>query len=259
MNVAYIQPIFCPNEYMFNKNLNSVISFVNYYVKNGYTFKCVFGGYSLTDDFFSRICDALSLIENITIRRFDKNYGKAYIVNELATEISEVDYFLTADSDILYDIDQHDMFDRLLGAVTFTGHIGQRAGVIGLTQLENNCHILSMCNEYWREYIHKSTPERLSRPLYSFGGMAGGCIFIDNGMWKRIGGYKVLGVYCADDANLMIDCRNGGLYFWLSSSIHCIHPHEDDAKYLQWKVSESMKISEINESINNAEKFWSST
>jgi hypothetical protein len=28
----------------------------------------------------------------------------------------------------------------------------------------------------------------------ALGGLGGGCLFIDNALWKEIGGYKILGV-----------------------------------------------------------------
>lgn len=253
--IAYVQPIFCPNEMLFVKNLESVKSFVDYYVKHGYTFKCVFGGYSISDEYFTEISNALAPINNKEIIRYDKNYGKAYIVNDLATKVSDVEYFLTADSDIKYLPNQPNMMYRLLEAVDFTKRIGQEAGVIALLQLENNCHIMELCTEYVRAYVGRHNPECISRP-HGASGMAGGCVFVNNTMWKKIGGYKILGVYAGDDANLMLDCVNSGLRIWLSQSIACIHPADTDPAYSTWKSEQARLAQDLNVAIDSANNFF---
>lgn len=256
MNVAYVQPIFCPNDDLFERNLKSVKSFVDYYLKNNYEFKCVFGGYCSKKKYFDILNAEFSRLSNVYVERFDKNYGKAYTVNNLTKHIEDVDYFLTADSDVVYLDNQPDMIGRLVEAVDFSDKIGQHAGIIGLSLLEHNVHLMELMTQYKREYVGMFTSECISRPHEALGGLGGGCLFIDNVLWKEIGGYKVLGVYAADDGNLMVDCRKSGRYFWLSQSIAAIHLMETNEEYQRWKIEHAPKILELNEAIEDANKFW---
>lgn len=252
---AYVQPIFCPNEELFEKNKDSIISFINYYNKMNYEFQCVFGGYCVDDNHFNVLSELITNgIKNSIVNRFDKNYGKAYVVNNLVSFLTQnVQYFLTADSDIKFHIDQPDIKNRLIEAFQFSNSIEQPAGIIGLFQDENNCHILDLC--YQKRYYYRDNVEMICRPERG-GGMAGGCICVAMDAWKLIGGYKVLGVYASDDANLLMDCNRIGRYFFLSNSIRCIHPHETNKEYQAWKINTVGIVGDLQQSIDNANKFW---
>ena len=220
MSVKYIQPIFAPNIELMRKNLESLRTFFDYYDKMGYEFQCVFGGYAATDEMWVEIeryiesRDVEGRVKSI-VHRYADNYGKAYVINDLTGRyLSDAEYFLTADSDILFNINQPDMIARLVEAFEHAKKIDLNPALIALFQEEANCHILEAC--YQNKYYYQGSfeYEMICHPSGE-GGVAGGCLFVSSEFWNKIGGYKVLGVYAADDGNLMRDAKKSGYSFLL--------------------------------------------
>ena len=261
MNIIYVQSIFAPNVNMLLRFVRSVSSFIDYYVKNDYKFKCVFGGYCAKEEYWLIIDELLkSVIDNyhidIIVNRFDKNYGKAYVVNSLVEKfLTNEEYIFTADSDICYIENQPNIIYRLVEAMNYSKAINLNPSLISLYQEEANCHILNACYENRHYYNGKYGSEMVCHPTNA-GGVAGGCLFISTNFWKIVNGYKVLGVYAADDANIMIDSRKNGYNFLMSNSIRCIHPKETDKKYQDWKIKTSSKIQSLPDAIKDANLFW---
>jgi hypothetical protein len=262
MTVSYVQPIFTPNKELLDRNLDSVRSFFKYYTKNGYSFSCVFGGYSANDELWDEITgeiDKLAVEAKaiVHVKRFSKNYGKAYVVNALVKEFVSTDYFLTADSDIQYDENEADIIGRCLDAFDEARRIHLNPSLIALNQEQNNCHLLGHCYENKYPYVGKFGDEMLCRPNGG-GGVAGGCLFILADFWRKVDGYKVLGVYAGDDANLMLDSYRNGYHFFMADSIKCIHPFEDNREYLNWKSRVCPQAGPLNASMIEANTFWNS-
>lgn len=250
--VIYIQPIFAPNEELLNKNLESIRSFMSTYYRNGYTFKCVFGGYCKSEEYWGLITREIG---NHTVVKFDNNYGKAYVVNELSKHITDEQYILTADSDILYKETEQDIVFRLIEAFNYAKSINLNPSLISLFQEENNCQILELCYQNKYYYNGHYQCEMICHP-YGNGGVAGGCLFISVNFWKRVGGYKVLGVYAGDDANIMKDSYDLGYKFLMSNSIRIIHPNENNIEYKNWKINTCPNSMEHSEAISKASDFW---
>src|ERR1035437_6462196 len=163
MTFAYVQPVFCPSEEMYERNSKSIISFYDYYDKMGYDFQCVFGGYCSTDELWNR-SESLILTRSKNLAkviRFDKNYGKAYIVNKLTTELINVDYFLTADSDILFKINEPNIMNRLIEAFDYAKSLRLNPSLVALFQDENNCHLLELCYDRKYHYTGKYQEEMI--------------------------------------------------------------------------------------------------
>lgn len=261
MKVIYIQPIFAPNLEMLFRLIRSVTSFIDYYVKNNYSFKCVFGGYCSKEEYWSMIEILLKYAidnynMNIIIMRFDKNYGKAYVVNTMTTKyLTDEEYIFTADSDIIYIESQPSIIHRLIEAMEYSKSINLNPSLVSLFQEDSNCHILDICYEHKYYYNGQYGHEMVCHPTCA-GGVAGGCLFISSEFWKLIGGYKVLGVYASDDANIMVDSREKGYNFLLSNSIRCIHPKETNSSYQKWKNETSSKVLSLSDAVNDANLFW---
>lgn len=244
---------------MLERNKKSIISFFKYYHSNEYEFKCIFGGYAASDELWNEIestIEAESKGRNIEIVRYDFNYGKAHIVNDLASKfLTDNDYFLTSDSDILFKANEHNTIERLIEAFDEATRLDLNPSLIALFQEEGNCHMLELCYAHKYYYHGKYGYEMICHPNGG-GGVAGGCIFISAKFWNEIGGYKVLGVYAGDDANIMYDSYTRGYKFLLSNSIRCIHPHEDNEKYANWKVSVCPKVQNLENAVHEADDFW---
>lgn len=260
MNLAYVQPIFAPNQELLERNIASIESFFNYYKKNGYSFRCIFGGYAANDELWLQIESKIKELSEkagiaAIIRRFSQNYGKAYVVNSLVTSFVTEDYFLTADSDIQFDENQPDMILRLFEAFKHAKQIYLTPSLISLNQEQNNCHLLGHCYQNKYEYDGELGREMICRPDGG-GGVAGGCLFVSTAFWRKVGGYKVLGVYASDDATLMLDSYSNGYHFFMADTIKCIHPFEDNAEYLEWKGRVCPESAPLEEAMKKANSFW---
>lgn len=263
--IIYIQPIFAPDQMRLDRNLNSIKSFGNYTKKYPYNLTVVFGGWSMHEDYWPIINQTIKEYcghLNPKIIKFDRNYGKAVIVNQLTQKYieSKHSYLLTADSDICWTEESPHNFERLVEMATKSLEVRQRPlGMISLNQKDQNCH-LPCAYENRYEYDGKFGKETFVWPNGG-GGIAGGCLFIPVSAWKKIGGYKVSGVYSSDDSIWMKDSFDQGYSTLLAHSISIIHPNEHDQKYAQFKVYVCQKtacrnLKNIDIEIAEMESFW---
>ena len=147
-NILYCQPIFAPDLMRLNKNIDSIESINNYIIKNNIkndNIKFIFGGWCLNDEYWNILSTKINDYFNVSAIRFDKNYGKAYVVNSLvalAETKLEFEYILTLDSDIMFDINEPNIFERLITCADSCESIrGIPFGLIALNQSVGNCHI----------------------------------------------------------------------------------------------------------------------
>ena len=266
--ILYCQPIFAPNLTLLNKNINSLESFCNYLKKNidVHTINFIFGGWCINDEYWNIISTLIVKLFNSVPIRFDKNYGKAYVVNSLIkTAQSNImfKYILTLDSDILFDINEPNIFERLIYSVGISECTRDiPVGLIALNQSVGNCH-LSNIYENNIVFMGNYGLENLVYPNSS-GGIAGGCLFITLEGWNLVGGYRIMGVYAGDDAYLLIDLLENRISIQMADTIKCIHPYEGDSKYANWKVDVCQRYqislnNSLDEKINEANDFWIKT
>ena len=203
------------------------------------------------------------------IYRYDNNYGKAFIINDICnSKLKHLDFdaILSVDSDIIFMEQEQYFFERLYFAAQEVYLQKQKDwGIIALNQREANCHLKS-CYENKIEYdininglpIHEKIfyPNKPS-------GIAGGCLFLNRTMWDTVGGYKVMGVYAGDDAYILVDSNKAGFSYQLMDTLSVIHPHEEDSAYAQWKYkvcqrdTKGIAAKDISVQIEEANNFWS--
>lgn len=266
--VPYIQPIFSPNSKYFEINKKSIISMSKYVKKYPYDVKFVFGGWTATDDIWN---DMEKIIrdnfdeKNLYLKRFDRNYGKAYIVNDLFKFVKDLEFnfFLTADSDIQFVEDTPYLFERLLEMTAHSKKARNKTvGLIALNQLGHNCHLKHIYkNEYKyvntfgldEKYVHGNRP----------GGLGGGCLFINKKGWIEVNGYRVMGVYAGDDAYILLDLNSKGYSIQMSDSIGVFHPRDHDSDYAKWKGKVCQRDSgkekspeRYREILEETEEYW---
>lgn len=265
MSITYVQPIFAPDKKRLDRNLASLLSFAEYTKQNPGVNQVLLGGWSPNEDYWKDIKGLIG--ENFKhiphkIIKFDRNYGKAMIVNQLASQIEPKNKFmLTADSDILFTKDTPNMFARLVEAANvMTVHKKREVGMIGLNQLGHNCH-LPCC--YENQHTFKSAGGNNEKVVWPHGGggIAGGCLMFNLTAWRKINGYRVMGTYCGDDAYALIDLLHAGYSIQLAESVGIIHPPEADEEYAKWKVMVCQRDSgaakdDITKQIEEAEAFW---
>lgn len=276
-DILLLQPIFLPDEKRLQRNIDSLMSIHNYFTYQpngvgGNQLIISIGGWAKTDELWAKFCNVVqSLFSGKIIPvRFDKNYGKAVIINtmmgKIKTQNIKFDYLFTMDSDIIFLQEQKDMLQRLVNAAQQCVQKKYKPfGMISLNQAGQNCH-LPHVQENALEFEFATNnmiyKERIVWPN-SPSGIAGGCLFIGRDFWNVVGGYKVFGVYAGDDAHLLLDCGNLGYSYQMFQTLNILHPMENDEEYAKWKVQACQGDTRtgiknnLDYSIKNADDFWS--
>jgi len=274
-NIVFIQPIFAPDEGISERNVNSLQSIKNYIDVNGLdgcNVQVIIGGWARTDALWQKMVAKCKEVFGATYEpiRFDKNYGKAIVVNKLY-EVARKngvnpDFLFTCDSDILFQPEQKHMFLRLVAAANHLTEVKKIPfGMISLNQLSGNCH-WPVCYQNQITYtMSVNATEKFEEKMVwpnTPSGIAGGCLFLSRAFWDTVGGYKVFGVYSGDDAYLLLECGKRGWSYQMADTISIIHPNENDAEYSAWKhkVCGRDMMSGFKQNIDNiiqeADAFW---
>lgn len=246
-NILLALPLFAPSLKQLERNINSIQTVGNYLKEcgtDGLNVTVVFGGWAYNDTLWNRLIEAIKLHihPNTNVIRFDKNYGKAVVVNKLVAIAAEnaykFDFILTADSDILFPLESKHMFLRLVSASqTLAKQKGKPTGLIALNQIGANCH-WKVCYENAIEYDNKILNnifhEKIVWPSAP-SGIAGGCLFFTRQAWDAVRGYPVSGVYSGDDAVILLNIPRAGYTYQLIDTLGIVHPSDDDAEYAEFK------------------------
>jgi hypothetical protein len=269
MDTIFIQPIFAPDKKRFDRNWDSLVSFLTYCEKYKYDVKFAVGGWCLDEywEKFTKLINESYLKNKITLMRFEKNYGKAAVVNALHQKVKEkgvnYKYILTCDSDILFLKDTNNLIERLEQlAVESVKHTKKPFGMVSLNQKGANCH-WEVCYQNQYTYTNKfGGKEKIVYPTAP-SGIAGGCLFISKECWEKVNGYRQLGVYAGDDAYFLVDTYTNGFSHQMSDTIDIIHPTENDEEYAKWKhkvcqrdSAGGYKKENIDGLVEEAENFW---
>lgn len=272
--ILYVQPIFAPDEMRLERNVNSIKSFGEYLKSNGtdgFNMSITLGGWASKDEYWDKIVEAchLYISPQLTPSRFDKNYGKAHVVNNLVAaslnQNGNIEAILTADSDILFPLETQHMFLRLsIAAEQSIKTKKQNWGMIALNQLGQCCH-WKCCYDNQMKYIatikNQQFPELLVWPTNP-SGIAGGCLFLNKEYWwDKLGGYPNKSLYGPDDALTLAYCPHYGYSWQLADTIGIIHPQENDEEYAQWKVKVCQRAAhnpgeKLEDLIKEADEFW---
>ena len=269
MDTIFIQPIFAPDKKRFDRNWDSLVSFFKYCDAYKSDVRYVVGGWCLDEYWteFQKLINDSYPKNKLILMRFEKNYGKATIVNTLYKKIKDkginFKYLLTCDSDILFPLENQNMIERLEQLATESVRFTKKPfGMASLNQLGENCH-WKVCYQNQYVYMNKlDKPEKIVYPT-SPSGIAGGCLFISKDCWENVGGYRQLGVYAGDDAWFLLDAANHGFSYQMVDSLGIVHPSENDAEYAKWKAMVCTRDSfggrkkdNIDAIIKETEEFW---
>ncbi len=247
MRICVAQSIFAPNRLMLDRNIRSIKSLKNLKSNNVYFY---FSGYAL-DEYWEELDSVIAELCPVLYNKYSINYGKAYNINNLTLNLSDYALLLTMDSDIVF-MDNYDYLTKIAELNV------KNLGVISFMQLEGNCHLVNRLDQEVVVNNH--------RLIYNQdgGGIAGGCVLVNFNFWKKIGGYKIMGVYAGDDAYLFMDAKYHKKRFALDLDTEVIHPFEIDDEYQKWKImvcqrdSNGIHRDDINNHIQEASDFWAS-
>ena len=248
MKVIFISPIFCPNDNMFTKNMNSLESAIKYVLPNVKMF--VIGGYCAKEEYWTEIYNLQKNSNNKIFKIYKGciNMGKAFYVNKMINYLIkqnyDFDYILTCDSDIIFINDIIHKFKNL----KLNNH-----GIIAANQLENCCHVINKLDIKKVKY-----DDKVIIFYYSYAGeyIAGGCWFILKNAWIEVDGYRILGVYCSDDMHLLKDIFNKNYKVCICDELTVIHPNEENLSYSKWKRNTSNKKMNLIDAVKDSENFW---
>lgn len=276
--MVYVQPVFCPSRGQTDLNLNSLISLAEYIKSQEQgsflRFDVVLGGWCINDQYWQEIADVCDkhfpADWNISLKKFDKNYGKAFVVNYLMNkylpEHPETKYIMTCDSDMVMLQDQRYLFQRGILACQVASQVRkQKTGLVAFNQAEDNCH--------WVQHMDMRAPykinelgidEMLSWPS-SKCGIAGGAWIISRDAWDAVGGYNVGNqAYHGDDGLLLRSVQEAGFTANVLFSCSIKHPKQEDKEYIEWKkmamkeVWDSYDQKKRDSNIEASETFWKS-
>jgi hypothetical protein len=268
MSILICQPIFGPISRVTERNINSLISLGKYIKEHNVTnVDICFGGWCVDKQQWDPIISTIrECFGKKDILSFKDNVGKAVVINTLTNKFIKPhhQYIMSADSDILFPLDNKDFFGRLVTMARKTEEIkGRKFGLLGLQQHGQGCHYKT-CYENIHEYKTNINGNEYKEKLVwpnQPSGIAGGCLFISKEAWKTVGGYRVMGVYAGDDAYFLMDLGSRGYTWQMADSIPIVHPPENDEEYAKWKVKVCQRDSgvvkqNISEQIKEASEFW---
>jgi hypothetical protein len=244
MKISFVQNIFAPNEDLLNRQIKSIKSLENLNVD------FYFSGWVAKPEYWDILDEHILKLNPKKYLKQNKNYGKAYNVNLLTSDLEDYDLLFTIDSDIilLEETDYNFELKRISEI--------ENLGVVALNQKEGNCHLIKHLNKHiiinGQKYVWNNNS----------GGIAGGCLVIDFNFWKKINGYRIMGVYAGDDAYLFVDAKKHNKFFALNTDVSVIHPIETNSEYQKWKVKVCQRESngkvknDISNLIKESEEFW---
>lgn len=183
----------------FEINKKSILSFIEYTKEYDFNIQVILGGYCADEKYWIGLEKIIP--ENFIIHRFDENFGKAYVVNNLYSMYADksIKYLLTCDSDIIFDLNQKNLFSRLISTADLFEKNHKKPLMMSLNLNEFSCH----------EHNNLTSEIKLNGEILKFkssgGGIAGCCNFLNTDLWKAVGGYKIMCVYGGDDGQLCND------------------------------------------------------
>lgn len=266
LDTCFVAPIFCPNDEHFNVNYRSIESIGKYFQQYGYSYPVILGGYVAKDEYWQKILELTKKVfpDNCLMFKFDDNYGKAIVVNQLVKnaidKYKDIKYILTCDSDIIFKIDQPNMIERLKDAFDVLADVrGRNTGVIAMNLEKVNAH--NIVPKLRRELRYSN--EILA---WSYGtdgeGIAGPSLFISVDAWKKVRGYPEYTVYGGHDGGLLLKMHHNNYSVALMESIFAIHDNiMPDDKTANWKNSQRKKMRDgfdldYNKNFQEAKDFW---
>lgn len=266
--IVFVQTLFAPTDAQFQRNLRSIRSLGSYISRFGCTSsEFHFAGWG-DDDLIRKLEEEISLIfaeKNFQIHLFDRNYGKAHVVNEVTKKLSNKNddsLLFLCDSDIIFDQDCEYIFDRIVDVVTLIdGLFGKTFGLLALDQREANCHLPTARENSYSLRSWYGT-EELKWPAKP-SGIAGGALVTTLNAWRAVGGYRQMGVYAGDDAFFLLDIGNAGFSYQLVETLWVVHPYDHDRDYALWKQEVCARdsagiVADQGLSLGESEKFWKS-
>jgi hypothetical protein len=242
----YLQTIFAPNNNQLNRNIASIKSLDAYLKKYPYPVILICGGWCESEEYWDKIITCLNETTSFKSHyfKFNENKGKSFTINFLFDNFlksSSEKYFLTADSDICFDLNVYNFFERLEEAPKHIERITNKSfGMIALNQTQMSCHVYENL-KINHEYSNSFNEEEIIISSSNTSGIAGGCLYTSTAAWKKINGYRLIHIYGGDDGYYAYDNYVNNFSCDVLLTLSIIHPFDTDKDYQQWK-SDQIKM-----------------
>lgn len=240
-------PIFVPNDSGFEQQLDSIRSLNEYLEKYPVdNLNRIYCGWCSKEEYWTSIKELVS--DPIIV---SDNIGKALIVNDLFDKYSDnEDWFFTCDSDIKFEIDQEDIFGRLLKLSKELSD--KNLGLISINQHGHNCQL----------YDHQCHNTTIGGELISWAphgrALAGGALFISTKAFRQVGRYNnTLGPYGSDDDLLLASLKAQNFFACCARNMFVFHPHgEIKEGYMALKGDLLWNRKSYQEVTDKLRSFW---
>lgn len=271
IKILCVFPVFMPNEYFYQRGMDSIKSFVEYVNScPPQNLDIIYGGWFQEDSYFEVVKEYLKTnLPSAKLFRFDKNYGKAFFVNSMISDYhidnKDTMFCFSCDNDIKFIPTEKFFFGRLvLAAQNLEQQHKAPVGLIALNQTEENCHWIDKMKPILDYTINPFGINEIFVRTQDGQGIAGGAIFFNLKAFISFGGYrKFVSAYCGDDAFLELDFRSRGMITCVIKTLNVIHPKtEKNEAYIEWKkkvigdwnipFDEELFMKNVEESMN----FW---
>jgi len=265
-----VQTLFVPTRKMLEYQLKSLQSLYDYMQREELPADIYFTGF-IEDEYKDELIMFIKkhFYKKCQVILFEKNYGKAHYVNEavkIALEQNPNYQFLfTYDSDICFLEDETQIIGRLIDlfGILKYGYNNENPGLIACNFTGDNAHWIdkftntAILGSHDELFAKKEIIKWPSTPV----GIAGGCLMISMEAWKKVGGYRVMGVYAPDDAMLMQDMARNGYFICVAETIKVHHPGtHDDPHYQNWKQKTSAYLMKSHDvAMAHCDSFWKQT
>ena len=230
-----VQTIFGPDQNQLNRNIASLKSLAAYLSVYPAHVELTAGGWCASKELWSQYDECVAQLPfKSSVMKFHENRGKSYTVNMLVNTVSDA-YFLTLDSDILFDANVPHVFERLMQSPSKCAEsVKKQFGAIALNQTQMSCHVY---DKFVHKFSYVNAFGDVENMAYSdsSSGIAGGCIFTSLDNWKTVGGYRLINVYGGDDGYFMLDTVSRNRSCVVALDISIIHPFDTDVPYIRWK------------------------
>jgi len=233
--ILFAQTIFWRDENLLNLNIKSIESLWKYFEfynldKKDFIFS--FSWWTLNDEYWEKIENVIKKYfnDNLYIKRFQENLWKSTYINEVITEISKEKDFtdiFTYDSDIIFDINCENMFNRLINQINFCENLrNQEYWILWLNLIWQDVNLPELIsqNRVFYDYKFKNiyyVENIMFHNLIIW--IAWACWIINRNFWEEIWWYKIVWKYWPEDWLLLQDCWKLWYSAQVSGSVFVIH------------------------------------
>jgi len=266
--IVLIQPIFVIDEETLKQQCESINSLILYLERLNVEeqpphLQILFGGYCSTEEYTGIVSKWIHAIMTVANKPaffdFDKNYGKAFVVNYLYDNYADkdADWILTYDSDIIIPLWEPNIFSRCIGLAWNLEHkylksqllnskVPENKVTFGLAALNQaNGQDLGCCHLFGENEVYNSLQVGAEKVVWKDDGssIAGGALFISAKAWREVNGYRIMGIYAGDDAFLQHDMWQKGYTCTMAQTVNINHPNKTAPNwtYETWKRNEITK------------------